>query len=180
MSDIIWPEAFLPGTTDNYVSNEIIVPGLTAAQVWPHINEPLRWPGYYGNAADIVFHDGVGPALQLGSRFRFTTFGFPVEAEVTEHVHPAPGKPARIAWRAWVDGDDASRLDVLHSWLFEELPGHRLRLLTQESQIGQPARQMAATLPNPMLNAHQEWLEGLARSARRNATLSTALYSATV
>lgn len=175
MSDIIWPEAYLPGTTDNYVSNEIIVPDLTAAQVWPHINEPLRWPGYYGNAADIVFHDGPGPELRLGSRFRFTTFGFPVEAEVTEHEPPAPGRPARIAWRAWVDGDESSRLDVLHAWLFEELPGHRLRLLTQESQIGQLARQMAITAPNPMLNAHQEWLEGLARSA-----LSTALCSATV
>ena len=28
MSDIIWPERYTPGTTDNYVSNEIIVAGL--------------------------------------------------------------------------------------------------------------------------------------------------------
>ena len=37
MSDIIWPERYLPGTTDNYVSNEIIVAGLSAPEVWPYL-----------------------------------------------------------------------------------------------------------------------------------------------
>lgn len=98
------------------------MPGLTAAQVWPQLNEPFRWPGYYGYAADIAFHDGAGPELGPGVRFRFTTFGFPVEAEVTEYQPPV---------------------------------------------AGQPARQLAATRPNPMLNAHQAWIDGLADSARR-------------
>jgi hypothetical protein len=168
MSDILWPADYLPGTTDNYVSNEIIVPGLSAAQAWPLLNQPLRWPGYYDNAANIVFHDDSGPELRLGSRFRFTTFGFPVEAEVTEHVPPVAGQAGRIAWHGWVEGDAEGRLDVHHAWLFEDLPGGRLRLLTQETQIGQPARQLAATTPNPMLNAHQAWLDGLAHSARHN------------
>ncbi|HEX6733976.1 MAG TPA: SRPBCC domain-containing protein, partial [Azonexus sp.] len=162
MSDIIWPDGYLPGTTDNYVSNEIIVAGLTAAQVWPRLNEPALWPGYYRNAADVVMHGEAGAELRLGSRFRFTTFGFPVEAEVTEHEAPAAGRPGRVAWHAWVEGDGAQRLDVHHAWLFEDLPGDRLRILTQETQIGQPARELAASRPNPMLNAHQEWLEGLA------------------
>ena len=30
-SAIIWPEAYLPGTTDNFASNEIIVAGLGTA-----------------------------------------------------------------------------------------------------------------------------------------------------
>lgn len=33
-ADIIWPSRYTPGTTDNYVSNEVIVKGLSAAQVW--------------------------------------------------------------------------------------------------------------------------------------------------
>jgi hypothetical protein len=33
MDDIIWPEAYLPGMTDNYVSNELIVSGLSAVAV---------------------------------------------------------------------------------------------------------------------------------------------------
>lgn len=166
MSDIVWPAAYLPGTTDNYVSNDLIVAGLSAAQAWAALIDTRRWPGYYDNASDIRFHDGSGPLLNAGARFRFTTFGFPVEAEVVEFVPPAPGQAARIAWHGWVEGDAEHRLDVHHAWLFEDLPGSRVRLLTQETQIGAPARTLAATRPNPMLNAHQAWLDGLARAAR--------------
>jgi hypothetical protein len=38
MSNIICPDRYLSGTTDNYVSNEIIVKSLTAAQVWPQLD----------------------------------------------------------------------------------------------------------------------------------------------
>jgi len=165
MNEIHWPDGYLPGKTDNYISNEIIVSGLTAADVWRRLNPPHQWPTYYANAADVVIQGG-GNELRLGARFRFTTFGFPVEAEVTEHQPPTAGQAARIAWHGWVDGDAEQRLDVHHAWLFEDLPGNRVRILTQETQIGQPARELAATKPNPMLNAHQDWIEGLARSAR--------------
>ncbi len=167
MCDIIWPAAYLPGTTDNYVSNEITVAGLTAAEVWELLDDTTAWPAYYSNATDIRFHDGSGPRLSAGARFRFTTFGFPVEAEVTEYVPPAAGQPARVAWHGWVEGDAAHRLDVHHAWLFEDLPGHRVRILTQETQNGAPARELAQTRPNPMLNAHQEWIDGLAAAARQ-------------
>jgi len=168
MNAIIWPEEYLPGTTDNYVSNEIIIPGLSAAEVWPMLNNTTAWPTYYSNASEIRFHDGTGPELSMGARFRFTTFGFPVEAEVTEYEPPADGKPARAAWHGWVEGDAEGRLDVHHAWLFEDLPGDRVRILTQETQIGKPAQELARTQPNPMLNAHQEWIDGLARSAARS------------
>ena len=170
MNEILWPDDYLPGKTDNYVSNEIIENGLCAVDIWPQINNPHQWPSYYTNAADVAIHDG-SRELKLGTRFRFTTFGFPVEAEVTEHVAPATGQPARIAWHGWVEGDSEHRLDVHHAWLFEDLPGNRVRLLTQETQIGTPAKELAATKPNPMLNAHQDWLNGLARHARQNANV---------
>lgn len=125
------------------------------------------WPTYYGNASDIRFHQGKGPELSDGARFRFTTFGFPVEAEVTEYVPPVSGRPARVAWHGWVEGDAENRLDVHHAWLFEDLPGGRVRILTQETQKGKPAEELARTRPNPMINGHQEWLEGLAEAARR-------------
>ena len=168
MQYITWPQGYEPGTTDNYVSNEVIVPGVRTTDVWPWLADATRWPGYYGNASDIGFDDGAGPVLAAGTRFRFTTFGFPVEAEVVEYVAPAPGQPARIAWHGWVDGAGDARLDVHHAWLVEDLSGGRVRILTQEPQNGQPARDLAATRPNPMLNAHQEWLDGLARAARGN------------
>ena len=166
-SAIIWPQAYLPGTTDNFASNEIIVVGVTASEIWDQLNDTTRWPAYYSNAQDIRFHDNSGPLLSDGARFRFTTFGFPVEAEVTEYVPPVAGKAARVAWHGWVDGDAQSRLDVIHAWLFEDLPGGRVRILTQESQQGAPAREMASAVPNPMINGHQEWITGLANAARQ-------------
>ena len=167
LNAIIWPEGYLPGTTDNSVSNEIIVAGITAAQVWVQLNNTALWASYYSNADDIRFHDASGPELRAGARFRFTTFGFPVEAEVTEYVPPVAGEAARIAWHGWVEGDTDSRLDVHHAWLFEDLPGNRVRILTQETQIGKPAQELAQTRPNSMLNAHQEWIDGLASAAQK-------------
>ena len=166
MSDICWPERYIPGTTDNFVSNEVIAAGLTAAEVWKYLNDTSNWPNYYKNVSKIGFENGAGPDLGPNIRFHFTTFAFPVEAEVTEYIPPILGHPARLAWRAWIDGAPESALDVLHAWLIEDLPGNRVRVLTQESQIGRPAREMARTKPNPMLNAHQDWLDGLIRIAR--------------
>lgn len=168
MSDILWPAGYVPGFTDNFCSNEVIVTGLGIDEVWPFLNLPGRWPAYYANASDIGFHDGGGPALAPGLRFRFSTFGFPVEAQVVEHVPPVPGQPARVAWHGWVGEEgSAQRLDVHHAWLLEELSGGRLRILTQETQCGQPARDLAQARPNPMINGHQDWLDGLVSAARQ-------------
>jgi hypothetical protein len=138
MSEIAWPEGYLPGTTDNYVSNEVIVAGLSAAQAWSCLDDTSLWPTYYANASEIRFHDGSGPRLSRRARFRITTFGFPVEAEVTEYEPPAEGRPRRVAWHGWVEGDAVTRLDVHHAWLFQDLPGGRVRILTQETQNGGP------------------------------------------
>jgi hypothetical protein len=167
MHAIHWPDGYLPGTTDNFASNEVIVAGLTAAETWPFLAIAPRWPDYYANAANVGFHDGAGPQLAQGDRFHFETFGFPVEAEVTECVPPQPGIPGRLAWHGWV-GEGDTRLDVHHAWLLEDLPGGRLRVLTQETQTGQPALALARTRPNPMINGHQDWLDGLVAAARRD------------
>lgn len=42
MREIVWPEGYLPGFTENFVSNEIIVAGLTAADVWPLLSHAAR------------------------------------------------------------------------------------------------------------------------------------------
>lgn len=167
MNFINWPEGYLPGTTDNFASNEVIVTGLTAEQVWPYLSNALEWPTYYKNASDIHFYNIQGPVLSKGARFRFTTFGLLVEAEVTECVPPVNGEAGRIAWHGWCEGTEDEKLDVLHAWLIENLPGGRVRILTQETQNGIPAKNMAVEKPNPMINAHQDWIEGLAKAARR-------------
>jgi hypothetical protein len=55
MHEIIWPQGYLPGTTDNFASNEVIVAGLSAAEVWPFLSNAPLWPTYYANSADVRF-----------------------------------------------------------------------------------------------------------------------------
>ena len=167
MHAIHWPEGFVPGFSDNFCSNEVIVASLCASEVWPFLAEPARWPTYYRNCSDIALPAGAGPELALGVSFFFRTFGFPIDAQTVEYVVPMAGQPARLAWHGWSGSADApDRLDVHHAWLIEDLPGGRVRVLTQETQNGAPARELARTVPNPMINGHQEWLDGLIAAAR--------------
>ncbi|WP_046727287.1 polyketide cyclase [Streptomyces humi] len=163
---INWPERYLPGTGDNFVSNEVIVKGVTVARVWQHLTDTSTWESYYDNVADISFPNGGGPELKEDVVFSFGTFGFPpLDARVVEFRAPAPGTPGRLSWTARQDGTPEERLDVLHAWLVEDLDGGRVRILTQETQIGRPAADLAKQVPNPMLNGHQAWLDGLVSAA---------------
>jgi hypothetical protein len=99
---------------DNFASNEMIVAPLGAADVRPfHANAPW-WPTYYANSADVRFYGGEGLILEEGARFYFSTFGFPVEAQVTDDVVPAAGRPRCVAWHGWA-GENETRLDVHHA-----------------------------------------------------------------
>ncbi|WP_287771184.1 hypothetical protein [Megasphaera sp.] len=53
-------------------------------------------------------------------------------------------------------------MDVIHAWLLEEVSENRLRILTQESQIGKPAAALHEDPSDPMNVGHQNWLRGLA------------------
>ncbi|MGP2441473.1 SRPBCC domain-containing protein [Streptomyces sp. JW3] len=131
---IDWPDEYLPGTGHNFVSNEVIVKGVTAAQVWPYLVDTSTWESYYDKVCDLSFPDGDGdgdgPVPADGVRFGFGTFGFPpLDARVVRFQAPGAGVP-------------------------------------QESQFGEPAADLAGQTPNPMLNGHQTWLDGLLRAAR--------------
>ncbi|WP_415859470.1 SRPBCC domain-containing protein [Burkholderia sp. BCC1977] len=166
MNAIIWPEGYVPGFTENFASNEVIVAGLSAADVWPLLATPSLWPTYYANSANIRFYDGKGPMLSDGDRFYFETFGFPVEAQCNEYIAPAADQPGRVAWHGWAGEVGAGdRLDVHHAWLVEDLDGGRVRVLTQETQKGNPAQQLHDAKPNPMINGHQDWLDGIVSAA---------------
>lgn len=168
MNSINWPEGYVPGFTENFVSNELIVAGLTAADIWPLLVTPSQWPNYYSNSANVRFYDNKGPVLTDGDRFYFETFGFPVEAQCNEYVAPTGGNAGRVAWHGWAGEEGTEqRLDVHHAWLVEDLSGGRVRILTQETQKGKPAEELHKTKPNPMINGHQDWLDGLVSAARK-------------
>ena len=167
MQSIQFPTKFLPGTTDNFVSNEVIAKGLTVSEVWKYLVDTAQWEKYYDNATNIELTNQDDTVLHFGERFRFDTFGFPIDAQVMEYVAPSEDdQTARLSWHGWNDGDEDSSIDVYHAFLIEALPENRVRLLTQESQIGKSAAEMAVSKPNTMLNGHQDWLDGLVKAAK--------------
>jgi hypothetical protein len=169
LNEINWPEGYLPGFTDNFASNEVIVRGLTATEVFAFLVKAGLWASYYANSSDVEI-EGEGAkdlVLRPGARFRFKTFGFPIEAKVIEFEAPSAGRPGRLAWHGWAEGDAAHRLDVVHAWLIEDLPQGRVRILTQESQKGEPAKQLHETNPDTMNIGHQDWLKGLVAALKK-------------
>lgn len=172
LSAINWPSKFLPGTTDNFVSNEVIAKDLTAAQIWALLNDISKWESYYKNCQQIT-PPPSGPQLNKGDNFSFSTFGFPpLDSTVQESVAPANGQAGRLAWTAAQD-----ELIIYHAWLVEDLEGGRVRILTQESQIGAPFAEMSEDKPNKMLLGHQDWLDGLVKAARGQSIGATNLGS---
>ena len=163
LNSINWPEKYLPGTTDNFASNEVIVKGLTVADVWPYLSHIQAWDKYYENCSDAKYAVPGTTELSEGTKFSFNTFGFLVEADVTEFEAPKDGV-ARIAWHGLSNAGQPDELNVVHAWLLENLPGDRVRILTQESQIGTPAAAMAGT--NTMIDGHQSWLNGIVKAAK--------------
>merc|ERR1712093_514389 len=96
----------------------------------------------------IPFSPLIRTAPQKGDTFKFSTFGFPVlTCTVEESVFPEGGKAGRIAWSAKLENGEES-VSVYHAWLVEDLEGGRVRILTQESQSGKPAKELAGVKPN--------------------------------
>ena len=164
LNEIHWSKEYLPGTTDNFASNEIIVKGITAKDVFDNLIDTSIWQSYYNNVSDIYFYNNDGPKLKPNTRFKFSTFGFPIESEVVEFEEPSGEKPGRLSWHGWAEGDEEHRLDVIHAWLLENISENRVRILTQESQKGKPAKDLFNTQPDTMNQGHQDWIKGLART----------------
>ena len=129
---ILFPTSYSPGTTDNFVSNEIIVKSISVQQIWAQLADISQWSTYYKNCANITVPD-EGPQLEKGRVFKFSTFGFPpLTCTVRESVPPEGKREGRLAW----ESKTPEGLAIYHAWLVQNLEGGRVRVLTQESQIG--------------------------------------------
>jgi hypothetical protein len=61
------------------------------------------------------------------------------------------GRAGRIAWSS----KTPEGLEIYHAWLVEDLEGQRVRILTQESQIGPIFKEWEEQKPNKMCK-HQD------------------------
>jgi uncharacterized protein YndB with AHSA1/START domain len=123
-------------------------------RVWAWLARPDLWPSYYRNARLVRHLEGPWPEIELGSRWRWLTFGALITSELVE-CEPH----ARLAW-------DASGLGARghHGWVLEPLDGGT-RVVTEETQRGWGIALVKPALRPMMLRQHQRWLEGLARVA---------------
>ncbi|KEY39767.1 polyketide cyclase [Helicobacter pylori] len=164
MNAIQWPKKWIPGETDNFVSNEVIVKGLDFNKVVQHLRDVSCWEKYYKNSGNVHMHNQDNTILKDKTRFRFETFGFLIEAQVEEFE--LKDTILRLAWRGWNEAKGDEYLEAYHAWIVEKLDNDRVRILTQETQLGVPAKALAKSVPNAMLNGHQAWLDGLVAYSR--------------
>ncbi|MDY4539900.1 MAG: hypothetical protein SPD15_00210 [Allisonella histaminiformans] len=63
----LWNHGQIPfqtGFIDNFASNEIMVSGITAEEVFARLLDTCIWPTYYGNVDDVYFYPHDGPVLK--------------------------------------------------------------------------------------------------------------------
>src|SRR5438067_1337793 len=102
---IRWPDEFRPERVTVHVRNELDMPVAPEA-VFAWLVRAELWPSWYPNSKNVRIVEGARPDLQLGTRFRWWTFGVNIESTVEEFV---PNE--RIGWSAKGFG-----LRVYHAW----------------------------------------------------------------
>lgn len=114
-----------------------------------------QWPEWYSQCTSVRIVSGPAPALGIGTRFRWTVLGVPVETTVEEC---AP--PHRLAWSGTGLGAAA-----YHSWDIEPT-ATGCRVTTEETQRG-VLPSLLRVLLRPLLRFTQvRWLDALAEAAR--------------
>ncbi len=63
LNEINWPYDYLLGLTDNFASNEVIVKGINAQEVFDNLIDTSIWPTYYSSPSDIEFDNTKGTKL---------------------------------------------------------------------------------------------------------------------
>ena len=150
---ISWPTDHRPEVSAFHAVNELQMPA-EPEMVWAWLVRPDLWPGYYSNARLIKHLDGAWPEIELGSRWRWLSFGALVTSEVVEHD---PGR--RLAWSARELGGSG-----YHGWVLRPQGGGTF-VRTEETQKGLGIRLVKPALRPLMVRFHQRWLEGLSRVA---------------
>lgn len=158
---IVWPLKYQPGTTDNFISNEIIAKDVTAAQVWAVLSN-LTTHKDCSNGFVTSSRLSRVPQISKGDGLYFDIDGYPYDCIVKECV-----APERLAWctkDSWVE---AVGEDFYQAWLIESLEVGRVRILSQQSifkKYGNDAKRNYVR--NRRLIGYQDWLEGIVAAAK--------------
>ena len=156
-TSIPWPDEHRPEVSAFLAVNELQIPAAPEV-VWAWLCRPDLWPRYYGNARLIKHLGGPWPKLELGSRWRWLTFGAFVTSEVVDYE---PGRT--LAWSAKSLAGTGH-----HAWALSRREGGTF-VHTEETQKGLGMQLIKPALRPLMVRFHQRWLEGLSRVATEGA-----------
>lgn len=154
-SAIVWPAEHRPEVSRFLAVNELQI-AAEPGDVFAWLRRPDLWPSFYGNARLVKHLAGPWPRVELGSRFRWASFGAFVISEIVE-CEP----PERLAWSARELGGRGH-----HAWLLSRRDGGTF-VHTEETQRGWGIALAKPALRPLMVRQHQRWLEGLARVAEQ-------------
>ena len=156
---VIWPEKYHPNVSPIYALNDIDVKA-PAEVVWKMLVDATNWAKHFPPEDQVEILSGE-TELALATRFHRVTVGYPMTLTVTEFV---PGR--RIAWVTTADGDETGST-AYHGWVITPTKDG-CHVLTEETQQGDFWLELIGRKnPGGLFRYHQDWVEGLARTAER-------------
>ncbi len=159
--DVTWPTGLDPSVAEIFNHNQLDMQQ-SCEVVFSWLSAPQDWPTWLIFATDVELAEPGAP-LTVGSRFKWTIFGIPIEAEVyvaepnrrLGYTVTPPGPPPLYA----------------HSWLFTP-NGTGCTVTTEEVGIGELARERTANGERLVYLAHELWLASLHFVARNGARVA--------
>jgi hypothetical protein len=152
---IQWPDESRPEVSQFLAINELQM-DVKREDAFAWLCRPDLWSSFYPNARLVKHVAGPWPQIELGSRWRWLTFGALITSELVEFD---PG--GRLAWSARAPGSRGH-----HAWVLRRHEGGTF-VHTEETQRGWGIAVVKPVLRPVMVRMHQRWLEGLARVAAK-------------
>lgn len=129
---IVWPNDFQPAKAVKFISNEVIAKNTNAQQVWTALVTFPNW-----NEESSVEETSLPRGLRKGDTFKsqfFSRAGL-LNCTTREVVPPSGASNARLAWLGEIDDENVD-LRVYHAWLIQDLGDGVVRILSQQSCVG--------------------------------------------
>ena len=166
---IAFPPDFLPGTGDNFLSNEFYIDSSTAEEVWPFLEDPALWPTYYKKITKVEVKEQEGTKLHVGTKFSYKDglLKLDLECECLEVQPPSGDKEGRVMWKSCHVVKGEKKYEAVRGWILENMGNGRTRIFTQEVQRGDAAKKLYKETYE-MLTSYEKWVRNLAEKGTKN------------
>jgi uncharacterized protein YndB with AHSA1/START domain len=145
-----WPPGCEPARCPVFVRNQLVIPA-PPERVFAWLERADLWPTWFARVTKLHFDHG-GPALAVNDVVDWHMLGAKIRVTVR--------RVERGRLLEWEGG--ASGVHAYHTWLLEPVAGGTL-VLTNETEHGSVPSLLSAYLRHALKDAHQSWLESLAR-----------------